>query len=203
VSESWQPGKTSINKLNTDHTYLATVNYWTPLQNIEENEEEEEEEMNIIKTSPPIKINNKSNKWTRRIERRKEWKLVIDLGATSHFVPEEMNLPKQGTSNMEVYLPDNSKLKATYTTQLPFTQLSNKAHEADVLPELKTPLISVNKMAEEGYLTIFHPWEQGVTIHSPGSVSIMAKTPPVLQGCKSKGAKLWTISDNVIQRRKA
>jgi hypothetical protein len=94
---------------------------------------------------------NRSNKWTRQIERCKEWKLVIDLGATSHFVPEEMNLPKQGTSNKEVYLPDNSKLKATYTTQLPFTQLSNKAREADILPGLKTPLISVNKMAEEGY----------------------------------------------------
>jgi hypothetical protein len=107
-----------------------------------------------------------------------------------------MNLPKQGTSNKEVYLPDNSKLKASYTTCLPFTQLPNKAREADILPGLKTPLISVNKKAEEGYLTIFHPGEQGVTIHSPGSVSIIAKTPPVLQGCKSEGAKLWTISDN-------
>jgi hypothetical protein len=171
------------------------VNYWTPLQIIEENEEEEEEEMNTIKISSPIEINNKSNKWTRRIDRRKEWKLVIDSGATSHFVPEEMNLPKQGTSKKEVYLPDNSKLKASYTTQLPFTQLSNKAREADILPGLKTPLLSVNKMAEEGYLTIFHPGEQGVTIHSPGSVSIITKSPPVLQGCKPKGAKLWTISD--------
>ena len=51
-------------------------------------------------------------------------------------------------------------------------------------------------MAEEGYLTIFHPGEQGVMIHSPGSVSIITKSPPVLQGCKPKGAKLWTISDN-------
>jgi len=152
--------------------------------------------MNTIKIFTPIKINNKSNKWTRRIERRKKWKLVIDSGATSHFVPEEMNLPKQGTSNKEVYLPDNSKLKASFTTQLPFMQLSSKAREADILPGLKTPLLSVNKMAEEGYLTIFHPGEQGVTIHSPKSVSIIAKTPPVLQGCKSKGAKLWTISEN-------
>jgi hypothetical protein len=107
-----------------------------------------------------------------------------------------MNLPKKGTSNKEVYLPNNSKLKASYTTQLPFKQLSNKAREADILPGLKTPLISVNKMAEEDYMTIFHPGEKGVTIHEPGSVSIMTKTPPVLQGCKSKGAKLWTISDN-------
>ncbi len=107
-----------------------------------------------------------------------------------------MNLPKKGTSNKEVYLPDNSKLKASHTTQLPFKQLSHKAREADILPGLKTPLISVSKMAEEGYTTIFHPGEKGVTIQEPGSVSIIAKTPPVLQGCKSKGAKLWTISNN-------
>ncbi len=43
VSESWQPGKVSINKLNTDHTYLITKKYWTPLQNIEEEEEEREQ----------------------------------------------------------------------------------------------------------------------------------------------------------------
>jgi hypothetical protein len=84
-------------------------------------------------------------------------KLVIDSGAMSHFVPEEMDLPKKGKSNKEVYLPDNSKLQATYQTELPFKQLSQKAREADILPGLKSPLISVNKMAEEGYTMIFHP----------------------------------------------
>jgi len=42
-------------------------------------------------------------------------KLVINSGATSNFVPEEMNLPKKGKSNKEVYLPDNNtKLQATH-----------------------------------------------------------------------------------------
>ena len=76
-----------------------------------------------------------------------------------------MKLPKKGKSNKEVYLPDNTKLQAWYRTKLPFDQLSEKAREADILPGLKTPLISVNKMAEEGYTTIFHPGEEGVTIH--------------------------------------
>ncbi len=70
--------------------------------------------------------------------------------------------------------------------QLPYKQLSDKAREADILPGLKTPLISVNKMAEEGYMTIFHPGDKGVTIHKPGSVTILTKTPPLLQGCKSE-----------------
>jgi hypothetical protein len=111
-------------------------------------------------------------------------KLVIDSGATSHFVPEELDLPKKGKSDKEVFLPDNSSLQASYKTELPFEQLSNIAREADILPGLKTPLISVNKLAEEGYTTIFHPGEEGVTIHKKDTITITTTEPPVLQGSK-------------------
>ena len=111
-------------------------------------------------------------------------KLVFDSGATSHFVPEEMNLPMNGKSNKEVFLPDNTKLQASFTTELPFEQLSQKAREADILPGLKTPLISVNKMAEEGYTTIFHPGEEGDTIHKKGTVSITTMNHQYSKGAK-------------------
>ncbi len=65
--------------------------------------------------------------------------------------------------------------------------------EADVLPGLKTPLMSVNKMVEEGYTTIFHLGEEVVTMHKPGTLTIAMTKPPILQGCTPKGAKLWTI----------
>ena len=41
-------------------------------------------------------------------------KLVIDLGATSKFATEDMNQPMKGKSHKEVYLPDNTKLNASY-----------------------------------------------------------------------------------------
>ena len=113
-------------------------------------------------------------------------KLVIDSGAMSHFVQEEMELPKKEKSHKEVYLPDNTKLQALYWTQLPFEQLSNRAKEATILPGLKTPLVSSNKMANEGYTTIFHLGEEGVTIHKSGTITITTMEPPILQGCKSK-----------------
>ena len=103
-----------------------------------------------------------------------------------------MNLPMKGKSHKEVYLPENTKLQALYKTKLPFKQLTSRAREVDVLPGLKTPLMSVNKMAEEGYTTIFHPGEKGVTIHKPDTLIIAMTEPPILQGCKPKGAKLWT-----------
>jgi hypothetical protein len=118
---------------------------------------------------------------------------VIDLGATSNFATEDMNLPMKGKSHKEVYLPDNTTLQASYKTELPFAQLTSRAREEDVVPGLKTPLMSLNKMAEEGYTTIFHPGEERVTMHKPGTLTIAMTEPPILQGCKPKGAKLWTI----------
>jgi hypothetical protein len=49
-------------------------------------------------------------------------------------------------------------------------------------------------MAEEGYTTIFHPGEEGVTIHKEGTITISASKPLVLQGCKNYTEKLWTLS---------
>ena len=119
------------------------MNYWAPLHNKGE-ESEEPEQIYILKAKQPIvKLN--SNKWTRRIERRRAMKLVIDSGAMSNFVPEEMDMPKKGKSNKEVYLPDNTKLQATYRTELPLEQLSQKARETDILPGLKTPLVASTK----------------------------------------------------------
>ena len=173
-----------------NHTYLTTTNYWAPLNDNTNEMNNEIEQINIIPMKQPIK-NTKSNKWTRRIERRK---LVIDSDAMSHFVPKEMNLPRMGKSNKEVYLPDNTTLQATYCTELPLNKLSKRARQANILPGLMTPLISVIKMSEEGYTTIFHPGEEGVTVHKSNTITIATTEPPVLQGCKAKGEKLWAIS---------
>jgi hypothetical protein len=43
-TETWQPGKVIPNKLNTNITYLAVANYWTPLY---KNNKEEEMKENV------------------------------------------------------------------------------------------------------------------------------------------------------------
>ena len=57
----------------------------------------------------------------------------------------ELNLPNTGPSNIEVYLPDDTKLMTANKTLLPFEQLSRTAQEAEVLSELKKFLASINK----------------------------------------------------------
>ena len=76
---------------------------------------------------------------------------------------------------------------------LPFEQLSKEAREAHILPGLKKSLLSVNKMAENGYTTIFHEGNKGVTIHKSGTLTITTSEPPVQRGSKPTGSNLWTV----------
>jgi hypothetical protein len=177
------------------------MNYWTPLYKNNDKEESKEEKINMLQQTIEVVQQPTSNKWKQRVERRhekrsqqKQHNIIFDLGATSHFMSEELNLPKTGPFQITVYLLDDSTLQATSKTQLPFEQLSSEAREANILPGLTKSLLSINKMAENRHTTIFRPGDEGVTIHKKGTLTIMTSEPPVLQGCKKKGAKLWTVS---------
>ncbi len=100
-------------KINTEHTYLVDTNYWSPLNNDDDdNDEENKEEINMIKHTTPA-TEKKANKWTRRVARRRQHGIIINSGATSHFMSEDLDLPTEGTSNKEVYLPNNAKLRTS------------------------------------------------------------------------------------------
>ena len=88
-------------KINTDYTYLADANFWSPLDNNDDDDEFDDDKENEINEINSMTITdvNKTNKWMRRIARRRENKLIIDSGATSHFITEDLNLPKEGASN--------------------------------------------------------------------------------------------------------
>jgi hypothetical protein len=77
---------------------------------------------------------------------------------------------------------------------IPFKRLTPKAREAVIIPHLQQLLMSIHKMLEEGYTTIFHPGNEGVTIHKPDTLNITLNKPPVLQGCMEEGQKLRTIA---------
>ncbi len=94
---------------------------------------------------------------------RKESIMVVDLGATSSHVRTEENLPITGPLSKVVYLPYGSSIQATHSTMLPFDSLLPKARIADILPGLRpNSLVSVGKLADANYTTIFHPQGMGV-----------------------------------------
>jgi hypothetical protein len=104
----WQPGKVILNKIESNHTYLAATSYWIPLQsNGDETDNEIKEANNIHKT--PTNETPTSNKWERRKARKREKRMVIDLGAASHFCSKDMDLPQEGKKT--VHLPNGETFK--------------------------------------------------------------------------------------------
>ena len=119
--------------------------------------------------------------------------MVVDSGATSHFMRLEENLPDHGPSHKIVSLLDGSRIKASHTTELPFPALSESAHHAHVLPNLiPNSLISIPKLADAGYTTVFHRHGGGVTIHAKKRFSFRQRFKPVLQGWRDKDG-LWQL----------
>ena len=120
--------------------------------------------------------------------------MVLDSGATSSFVRPEENLSITGPSDKIVALPDGSTKRATLTAILPFDALSDEARKADVLPGLRpNSLVSVGKLADANYTTVFHPQGEGVTIHQENTLKLHLSRKPVLQGWRDANG-LWRLS---------
>jgi hypothetical protein len=84
--------------------------------------------------------------------------MVLDSGTTSHFVSPEENLQIMGKPNKVVALPNGLTINAMHTTELPLNALTSNARKAHVLPGLQpNSLVSVGKLADAGYTTVFHP----------------------------------------------
>ena len=122
--------------------------------------------------------------------------MVLDSGATSHFVRQSDNLPATGRSDKLVTLPNGQTIKASHTVTLPFTALHTACRTAHVLPNLTTnSLVSVPKLADAGYTTIFHPGNKGVTIHEGGN-----RSTAVLQGWRDDTG-LWRLDGDKTSMR--
>lgn len=68
--------------------------------------------------------------------------MILDSGATSHFMRVDENLPNLGSSMKIVALPNGSTIKASHKTELLFESITDKVQSADVLPALKNNLLS-------------------------------------------------------------
>jgi hypothetical protein len=189
-----------MGKVDNDCTYLANANYWAPLSNYNDNDEiEMTQHVSSNKSDNKVQrnlqtmilmwINQRTNKST--FFAKKASTMVLDLGATSRFVCPDKNLPVTGVSNKVVPMANRSTINATHTTDLPFDALTNDARKAHVLSWLRpNSLVSVGKLADKGYATIFHPAVRGVTVHQKKSVFIRLLHKPVLQGWQDENG-LW------------
>ena len=199
-----------MSKVNQNCTYLSNANYWAPLA--------DENDDNEIDGEAPVQqdtINNTSDAQAQsnlqstiiawlyhRMSKHKPFQrkastMVVDSGATSSFVRPEENLPITGSSSKIFALPDGSTKQATHTAIVPFKSLSDTARRADVLPELRpNSLVSVGKLADADYTTIFHPQGEGVTVHEKNTIQVKLLSKPVLQQGWRDTNGLWRLSSD-------
>ncbi len=171
----------------------------------------------MIVESPdgPRPISKVSQQWARQLKKRKLLQndrraknqaiddaikevaaikeAMLDSGATSNFIQSADGLEITGPSSKTVSTANGHTMKATMTALLPLGQLKARAQEAIVIPEMSTKaLMSVKKLADQGYTTIFHPYLQGVTVHDNDGFKLVMSKPPLLQGWQDTGG-LWTV----------
>ncbi len=197
--------------IRTQSESYLNANYWAPLSGKDDEDEEEvahatNEDIRTkaaetleLPTAVQAKkdFQNRFRQWVGQQwginPKHASQSMVIDSGATSHFVWLGDNLPVTGASDKLVTLPNGHCIPASHTVNLPFESLQMPARTAHDLPNLTTnSLVSVPKLADAGYTTIFHPGDTGVTIHGSGDVVIQHSSSPVLQGWQDD-AGLWRL----------
>jgi hypothetical protein len=201
-----------VSKVNPDRTYSA--NYWAPLQDFQEDEDNNENSAQhaTVDNLSDAEVTNDLRltilAWiNQRMARGKPFQktpstMILDSGTTSHFVRAEEKLPITGMLSKNVRLPDGSSIQATHITLLPFESLDISARKADILPGLRTnSLVSVGKLADAGYTTIFHPRGKGVTVHKKNTVRLKLHCKPVLQGWRDTNG-LWRLSKEIAAKPK-
>ena len=89
---------------------------------------------------------------------------MFDVGATSSFM-----MPKDGAettgrkSTKIIRILNGRSIKTLEKAMLSNKNLRDKARECDILPGLhKDSLVSIGKLADAGYYSIFMPGNQGV-----------------------------------------
>ena len=96
---------------------------------------------------------------------------VVDSGATGHFLQTGVGIPMGKPSRKVVGIPNGQKEKATRQVLLPNANLSLKSCEGDELPSLRhNSLISVPKLADYDYVTVFKSGQDGLEVYKKGDI---------------------------------
>ena len=136
--------------------------------------------MNAIASKSPT--NKTTARWEWKMENRREQKTgILDTGATFGAAPEEDKEAFKETvmnSNKTFMFPDKRTRSATKKMHLKH-KLRETAKEVNIVPGLHSTLISVPKLADADYTTVFK--KDKATIYNATTTSILTTLPPVLK----------------------
>ena len=119
---------------------------------------------------------------------------VLDSGATSSFIKPDGGAISTGQkSSKTVRMPNGQTLSTSVKALLPNKLLNPQARECDILPGLQhISLVSVGKLSDAGYCTIFMPGNQGVQVFNGNNVKVNVSGDAVLRGWRDPQG-LWRV----------
>ncbi len=142
-------------------------------------------------TSP---VNRVTAHWAQKaINRRLQKMRILNTGATSAAAPEEDDDAFEDTgklSKKKFLFLDKRTNKATKKMHLKH-KLPPAAREMDIVPGLHSTLVSIPKLADEGYTTVFS--KVGVAIYNDHTTTITADNPSVLEASRCNLIGLWKL----------
>ena len=148
--------------------------------------------MTVVRDTRPG--NRVAAHWTRKLINRRERKTgILDSGATSGAAPAEDEYSFEDTgqmSNKTFMLPDKRTHSATKKMLLKHN-IRDAAREINIVPGLHTTLISVPKLADANYITVFD--KTTATIYDATTTKVRATEPPVLTAPRCHDTGLWKL----------
>ena len=113
---------------------------------------------------------------------------ILHSAATSSFIKPNGGAKSTGQpSYKEVRMPNGQTISTSFKTLLLNTALNPKARQCDILPDLQhNLLVSVGKLSDAGYCTIFMPGNQDVKV--------------VLRWKQSEDPCVWRSSAQKVER---
>ena len=120
---------------------------------------------------------------------------ILDSGATGIFMrPHDGAIPTGEKSTKRVGMPDGRAIQASEKALLSWHKLGHNAIQCAILSGLKdNSLVSVGKLADAGYHTLFIPGGQGVQVFDANEVKVNISAESVLQGHRDDQG-LWRVS---------
>ncbi len=142
-------------------------------------------------TSP---VNKVTVHWAQKVMNRRLQKTgILDTGATSGAAPEEDEDAFEDTGELSkktfMFL-DKRTNKAMKKMRLKH-KLCPAAREMNIVPGLHSTLVSVPKLADAGYTTVFS--KKGAGIYNDHTTTITANKPPVLEANRCNLTGHWKL----------
>ncbi len=133
--------------------------------------------------------------WVQKLHNRKSRRFAfLDSGATSGAAPEEdaLDLDDTGQPSQKTFMfPDRRTGKVTKKMLLKHN-LRLAAQEMNIVLGLHLALVSIPKLADAGYTTVFN--KNDAAIYADKTTTFMATNPPVLESECCKHTGIWKLN---------